>query len=298
MKGIWPKVLDYLIMTIGVTISAAAVNLFFVPYKIHSGGVSGIATVLYYLLDYRVPVGVLIVILNLPLFIIGYKVIGKTFMLRTLYSTLAYTVAIDVTSKWLLRVSKEIVLESNNLPDLMLFCIFGGALMGLGLGMVFTRNSCTGGSDLFAEILRRKGIHYSVGTLMFMFDGISVIMSLIVFKNLLLVLYSVIAIFLSMKMIDLILDGANVAKAVFIMSEKSEQIADAIIHTLGRGVTGFSGRGMYFRKERETLFCVVKNRQLPALKKLVKNMDDKAFLIVTSAHQVLGEGFGAFDKEL
>ncbi|NLV34086.1 MAG: YitT family protein [Clostridiaceae bacterium] len=82
------------------------------------------------------------------------------------------------------------------------------------------------------------------------------------------------------------------------MSEKSEQIADAIIHTLGRGVTGFAGRGMYFKRERETLFCVVKNRQLPALKKLVKQMDNKAFLIVTSAHQVLGEGFGAFDKEL
>lgn len=298
MKAVWPKVLDYLIMIIGVTISAAAVNLFFIPYKIHSGGVSGIATVLYYLFNSKVPVGVLIVLLNLPLFLIGYKVIGKTFMIRTMFSTLAYTVAIDVTAQWLAKVSNEIVIESNNIPDLMLFCLFGGALMGLGLGMVFTRNSCTGGSDLFAEILRRKGIHYSVGTLMFMFDGISVIMSLIVFKNIVLVLYSVIAIFISMKMIDLILDGANVAKAVFIMSEKSEQIADAIIHTLGRGVTGFAGRGMYFKRERETLFCVVKNRQLPALKKLVKQMDNKAFLIVTSAHQVLGEGFGAFDKEL
>lgn len=170
--------------------------------------------------------------------------------------------------------------------------------MGLGLGLVFTRNSCTGGSDLFAEILRRKGIHLSVGTLMFIFDTISIVMSLIVFKNLFLVLYSVIAIFLSMKVIDIILDGINVAKAVYIMSEKSEEIADAIIHTLGRGVTGLTGRGMYFRRERETLFCVVKNRQLPALKKLVKQMDSKAFLIVTSAHQVLGEGFGAFDKEL
>jgi uncharacterized membrane-anchored protein YitT (DUF2179 family) len=130
-----------------------------------------------------------------------------------------------------------------------------------------------------------------------MFDGISVIMSLIVFKNLLLVLYSVIAIFISMKVIDLILDGANVAKAVFIMSEKSEQIADAIIHTLGRGVTGFAGRGMYFKRERETLFCVVKNRQLPALKKLVKQMDNKRFQLLL-AHQVLGEGFGAFDTEL
>lgn len=219
-------------------------------------------------------------------------------MIRTLYATVMYTVAVDVTAKWLSEVSKKITIESGNIPDLMLFCFFGGALMGLGLGIVFTRNSCTGGSDLFAEIMRRKGIHYSIGTLMFMFDGVSVLMSLIVFKNLLLVLYSVIAIFVSMKVIDLILDGANVAKAVYIMSDKSEEIADAIINDIGRGVTGFAGRGMYFKQSRETLFCVVKNRQLPALKKLVKELDSKAFLIVTTAHQVLGEGFGAFDKEL
>lgn len=297
-KAVWSKILDYFIITVGVTISAAAVNLFFIPYKIHSGGVSGIATVLYYVFNMKVPVGVLIIILNLPLFLIGLKVIGKTFMVRTLFATVVYTIVIDLTSGWLGRVSHMIVTENNNLPDLMLFCLIGGTIMGLGLGLVFTRNSCTGGSDLFAEILRRKGIHLSVGTLMFIFDTISIVMSLIVFKNLFLVLYSVIAIFLSMKVIDIILDGINVAKAVYIMSEKSEEIADAIIHTLGRGVTGLTGRGMYFRRERETLFCVVKNRQLPALKKLVKQMDSKAFLIVTSAHQVLGEGFGAFDKEL
>lgn len=298
MNKIWPKVFDYFIITIGVLLSAAAVNLFFMPYKIHSGGVSGIATVLYYIFKAKIPVGVLIVALNLPLFLVGLKVIGKTFMARTLYATLAYTVAIDLTAPWLTTLSNEITIESNNIPDLMLFCLFGGAIMGFGLGMVFTRNSCTGGSDLFAEILRKKGIHLSMGTLMFMFDVISIVMSLIVFKNLVLVLYSILAIFISMKVIDLILDGANVAKAVFIMSDKSEQIADAIIKVLGRGVTGLSGRGMYFKRERETLFCVVKNRQLPALKKLVKQMDEKAFLIITSAHQVLGEGFGAFDKEL
>ncbi len=298
LKVAWSKIADYIVMTVGVVISAAAVNLFFVPYKIHSGGVSGIATVLYYIFNNKVPVGVLVAILNLPLFLIGYRIIGKRFMIRTLYATVMYTVAVDVTAKWLSEVSKKITIESGNIPDLMLFCFFGGALMGLGLGIVFTRNSCTGGSDLFAEIMRRKGIHYSIGTLMFMFDGVSVLMSLIVFKNLLLVLYSVIAIFVSMKVIDLILDGANVAKAVYIMSDKSEEIADAIINDIGRGVTGFAGRGMYFKQSRETLFCVVKNRQLPALKKLVKELDSKAFLIVTTAHQVLGEGFGAFDKEL
>ncbi len=295
---IWTKIFDYLVMTFGVFISAIAVNVFLVPFKIHSGGVSGIATVLFYIFKEKVPLGVLIILLNLPLFIAGIKVIGKRFMIRTLFATLGYTIAIDLTASWLNKIAEHIHIESNAIPDLLLFCLFGGALMGLGLGLVFTRNSCTGGSDLFAEILRKKGIHLSMGTLMFMFDIISVVMSLIVFRNFLLVMYSIFAIFVSMKVIDFILDGVNFAKAVYIMTEKSEEMADLIIEKLGRGVTGFYGRGMYLKKDRETLFCVVKNRQLPALKKLVKEKDDKAFMIITTAHQVLGEGFGAFDKDL
>lgn len=297
-KTVFSKVFDYLFMFVGVAICAVGVNLFFIPFRIHSGGISGIATILYYVFSKKVPLGVMIIVLNLPLFIIGLKVIGKRFMLRTTFSTLVYTVIIDTTSTWLSNVSASIVAENNSTTDMILFSLFGGCMMGIGLGMVFTRNACTGGSDLLAEILRKKGISLSMGTIMFFFDLFTIVLSYIVFKNLMLCLYSVIAIFTSMKLIDFILDGANIAKAVFIISEHSDKIAEAIMSELKRGVTGLSGRGMYLKMERETLFCVVKNRQLPALKKIVKTVDRKAFLIVTTAHEVLGEGFTTFDKEL
>jgi uncharacterized membrane-anchored protein YitT (DUF2179 family) len=289
---------DYIWIIIGSLITAAAINVFLVPYKIAPGGVSGIATVIYYLSGSRFPVGMTMLVLNIPLFIMGLKYIGKRFAFRTLFSTIFLSVAIDTTEP-LTRMfvqSYLVVLERNpSTPDLLLYSIFGGVLMGVGLGIVFRSGATTGGSDLAARIVNHFHRNFTMGQILLLIDTAAIIFAAVAFNSFLLALYAVISLYISSKVIDAVLEGVNFAKSVFIISDKSEEIASRILKEVDRGITALKGKGMYTGLDKQVLLCVLHRGQLPVLKEIVKEVDDKAFVILTDIREVFGEGFKTYD---
>lgn len=289
---------DYVWIIIGSFITAVAINIFLVPYKIAPGGVSGIATVLYYLSNGRLPVGATMLALNVPLFLAGIRYIGGKFAFRTFFGAVALSVIIDTTGQF----SKYIVdnyfvrLElSPSSPDLLLYSIFGGVIMGLGLGIVFRSGATTGGSDLAARIVKHFWPNLTMGQILLLIDTSIIAFAAISFNSFQLGLYAVVSLFVSSKIIDAILEGINFAKAVFIISDKPHEISRRILFELDRGVTALKGTGMFTGSEKEVLLCVLQRGQLPSLKRIVKSVDEKAFIILTDIREVLGEGFKTYD---
>jgi uncharacterized membrane-anchored protein YitT (DUF2179 family) len=289
---------DYLWIIIGSIITAGAINVFLVPYKIAPGGVTGIATVIYYLSGGRFTVGVTMLILNIPLFIFGLRFIGGKFALRTLFSTILLSVVIDTTEPYTRYFIEHFLLKLQNMPsapDLLLYSIFGGFFMGTGLGFVFRSGATTGGTDLAARIVRHFIPHVTMGQLLLLIDSSVIIFAAISFNSFLLGLYAIVSLFISSKVIDAILEGVNYAKAVFIISDKSEEIAKNILNDLDRGVTALKGKGMFTGIDKQVLYCVLDRAQLPVLKNLVKKIDPHAFVILSDIREVMGEGFPTYD---
>ena len=287
---------DYLWIILGSVITAAAINIFLVPYKIAPGGVTGIATVIYYLSMEKLPVGTIMLILNIPLFIFGMRYIGKRFTVRTLFSTIFLSVAIDLSEPFTNSFSALFALEKLSAsPDYLLYSIFGGFFMGLGLGLVFKSGATTGGTDLAARIVHHFTPEMTMGKLLLFIDSTVIIFAAVAFKSFLLALYAVLALYISSKVIDVILEGMNFAKAVYIISDSPEDIAREIMKELDRGVTGLNGTGMYTGKEKRVLYCILQRGQLPILKTLVRKIDPTAFIILSDVTEVLGEGFKTYD---
>lgn len=288
----------YLWIIIGSFITATAINIFLVPYKIAPGGVTGLATVIYYISGERFPVGTTMLVLNIPLFITGIRFIGGRFAIRTLFSTVFLSFVIDTTEPISRYFVENYLLKMENMPtapDILLYSIFGGALMGLGLGLVFKSGATTGGTDLAARIVHHFAPSFTVGQILLFIDAAVVIFAAISFNSFLLAMYAIVTLFIASKVIDAILEGVNFAKALFIISDKSEEIAKRILSDLDRGVTGLKGKGMYTGNEKQVLFCVVHRRQIPELKMIVKKIDEKAFIILTDIREVLGEGFKTYE---
>ena len=235
-------------------------------------------------------------LLNLPLFFIRYKYIGKAFWCA-LFATIVLSIIVDLGKPLTDMFMKEylLVAESAPDPDLLLYSIFGGGLMGVGLGLVFKYGATTGGTDLAARVVKHFAPTHTMGQLIMIIDSIVVVAAAIFFKSFQLGLYAIAALFVSAKVVDAILEGINYAKALFIISDKSEEIAQRILHDMDRGVTGLKGTGMYTGIDRQVLFCVVQRGQLPQIKRIIRSIDAKAFLILTDAREVLGEGFGNYD---
>lgn len=287
---------DYLLITLGAAVAAAGINIFLFPYKIASGGITGLATILYYVIDGLIPLGLLVAILNVPLFIAGVLKLGWRFISGTLYATLAMSIIIDVTEPVFVNLAGKWL--SDGVSDMMLFSIFGGLLLGAGMGIIFRMNATTGGTDLIAEIVIRSGLNLSMGQTIFIFDAAIVITAGIVFKSLPLALYAIIAILVISKTVDYILDGLSPSKGLFIISGHHEEISARILTELDRGLTGFKGVGKYTGEEKEILFCVAIAKYIPEIKRIVKECDPKAFVVVTNVHEVLGEGFRGFDNKI
>lgn len=271
---------SFLEITLGCIITALSINLFLAPYNIAPGGLSGVAIIINYIFDF--PLGLTILALNIPLFIFGIKQLGGVFGLKTLYGTIMLSVIIDLTS-WLVFPTQDLLLTS----------IFGGITMGLGLGIVFHAGGTTGGTDLAAKIIRSIFHHFSLGQFMFIFDICVVVLAIIVFKSYELGLYAIITLIITMKMVDVILEGIGV-KGAFIISEFTDTISDEIINTLHRGVTGLKGIGMYTKKDKNVLMVVVNRTEIVKLKQIVKEVDKNAFIILTDFKEVLGEGFKTY----
>lgn len=269
-------VLSYVYIIIGASIIAVGFNVFLLPNEVASGGVSGISTILKGLFDWKP--GFVQYAFNIPLFIAGVIFLGKQFGARSLVGTLTLPLFVILTSSW----------EPATLNPL-LGALFGGISVGIGLGIVFRGNASTGGTDLAAQIIA-KYTGYSLGTSVMLIDGLIVLSAALVFdveKG----LYALIGLFVTTKTIDIIQLGFSQSKMVYIITNKQEEIRDAIYTEVNRGVTKLPAFGGYTEQERPILLVVVYQTEFTRLKNVVKTIDPSAFVIVSDAYEVLGEGF-------
>jgi len=270
-------VLGYGGVLVGVAITALGVSFFLIPAKIAAGGVSGLATVIYHLTGF--PAGVIMLLLNLPLFILSWRVLGSIFGARTLFGTVALSLFVDLFNRWAAPITE----------DLLLAAIYGGVLSGIGLGIAFRSGGSTGGTDMAAQLLARF-FPTSVGQALLLVDGAVIVLAGAVF-GLELAMYALIAVFISTKAIDLVQEGQSYAKACLIISDHPEPIGQAIMEQLERGVTSLEGQGMYTRHGKDVLLVIVSRMEIAAIKRIVASLDPKAFVIIHDVHEVLGEGF-------
>jgi len=265
-------------VTLGVLLVALGLDMFLIPNKIAAGGVSGIATIIHYLIG--APVGVAILTLNIPLFVLGVYRLGLRFGFRSLYGTITLSLAVDLLAPVLPVPTNDILLAS----------LYGGVLSGLGLGLVFRFRGTTGGTDLAAAVLRTyTGVN--IGQLLFLVDGAVVLAAGIAFSSAELAMYTFITIFITAWLIDVVQEGISYAKALLIISERSDEIAKAIMADLDRGVTAWPAQGVYTGVRREILLSVVNRAEVTRLKDIVHGVDPRAFVILADVHEVLGEGF-------
>ena len=278
MSQIKKYAIDYLYIAVGSFILAFAINYFLVPCKISTGGVSGLATVVYYL--FNIPLSVTTLIINLILFFFGYKTLQKSSIAKTIAGILFLSLFLEVTEFF-----------GSYSDDIMICSIFGGILVGVGVALPVLKEASTGGSD-FAALMLHKAIPYiSVATFILLIDTAVIGASGAAFKNYTIMFYSVISLYISSKVTDWILVSGKYAKSVMIISENHQQIADEVMADMKRGVTGIYSRGCYHKKDNMMLMCIVRSKEIPRLLEKVKRIDKKAFTIVSEVREVRGEGF-------
>ena len=268
---------DYILILIGASIMGFAIKNIYDPIGLVTGGVSGVAIILKKQLG--VPLWLTNTAINVPLFAAAARLKGWKFIKRTLVATVALSVS--------LYVIPEIPFLMD---DLLLTALFGGIITGAGAGIVFACQATTGGTDMMAALIQRKLRHYSVAQVMQVLDGIIVIAGIFVF-GIHASLYAIVAIYVTTKMTDALMEGMNYAKSAFIITAHPEQVADELMKELDRGASGIHIKGMYTGEERMMVFCVVGKKQIPQLKQIVGTIDPDAFVVVSDAREVLGEGF-------
>lgn len=282
-RDVASKVMDVIFMIIGTMFIAVAITVFFSPNQVVVGGFSGIAIIIKNLTNgiYEggVPLSVTNLVLNVPLFIVAYFVLGKSYLGKTVFATVFLSVALEM---------------SSFLPaftgDLALIAIYGGIVDGIGVGFVLRAMASTGGVDLLATIIHRKIRYISISSIMFAINAVIISFGLFVFgaeKA----MYAIISIFISSKCITAVLEGLSFSKMAFIISEESEKIASEIMKQHNRGVTALNGRGMYTGKSKDVLLCVFTQKDIIGIKEIVRNADPNAFIILTDIKEVMGEGF-------
>ena len=272
---------SYTLMLLGCLIGGVAYPAFLVPNNIAPGGLTGIATIINYL--FGLPVGTVSLLMNLPLFLAGYKTMGRTFFLRSLIATVAFSLCIDLIP--LPPVTDDMLLGS----------IFGGLLLGIGLGLILRGGATTGGTDMLARMVHKHLSSISVGAYLFLFDFL-VIVSAAFTMTPEAALYALICIAISSKAVDLVMAGFGTAKACFVVTNHADAISKRVLTDIDRGATLLDGTGAYSGNHKNVLICVVSNRETAHLKRIVKQEDPSAFMFVTDTHETLGEGFGAWGE--
>lgn len=280
--------ISYSLIIIGAFILAASFVLFITPYKIVPGGVYGISIVMHYL--FGTPVGLIALCFDIPLTILGIKFLGPRFGFKTVLGFSLTAIFTDtITFFWGFNPLVE--------GDALLSSVFGGVLAGLGLGLIFKSKATSGGSDIIAMILAKR-TRLPLGLLMIYVDSVIVLVGLLVFQDWKIPLYSWIVIYITGKVIHVVLEGVSYDKSLFIISDKHEEIREKIISNLDRGGTYIDGKGMYNLAERKIIFTVVSRRELSLLEEYIHEIDPKAFLTVTDATEILGEGFKSLKEKV
>ena len=278
------RVRDYALMTLGIAITAWGLNAFLIPNRLAAGGVSGLATVFYYLFQDRfgveVPVGLQMLAMNGVLLAIGVRKKGWRYGAKTVYGMVAMSLAVDLLAPFTPHLAAH---------DQLLAVLYGGAVTGIGMGLVFKARGNTGGTDIIAQLLVEK-VNLGIGQLMLAADAVVTLVAAVVLGPDL-ALYGAVAVFVMGSVIDVVQEGLSVEKAAFIICDEPGRVADAVLHQLGRGATGLMARGLYSAEPREMVFTVVSRREIDSLKALVLAVDPNAFLIIADVREVLGEGF-------
>lgn len=281
---------DGLIIILGDLLLAVAIIAFLEPQNLVTGGVSGIAIIVEDYtgrLGYAVPIWLTNLALNIPLFLLGIKAMGRAFLVKTAFATFFLSVALYL-------VGFIPLIEM----DITLAAVFGGVFSGVGLGLVFRVMATTGGTDLAASLIRKRFMpHISIPRILFVLDSAIILLGLLVFGPVP-AMYAVVAVYVTTKVTDTLLEGLSFSKAAFIISDESERIAESVMQKLDRGATGLNGQGMYTRREKNVLLCVVSAKELVRLKEIVHALDTGAFMIVADVREVLGDGFTKNDTLL
>lgn len=273
---------DILLTVIGTLFAGFGMASFLLPNKLSSGGFTGIATIFYYFFNWNV--GITVILLNIPCFIYAVLKIGKNFLFKTIIGTILLSVFIDLFAYLPLLTH-----------DRLLASIYGGVLIGIGTGLIFKAHTSTGGTDLIVQILRSYKVRLSSSKLLNLIDIIVVILNVICFKEFEIGLYSAIAIFIDGLMIDIIFEGINFSKLVFIVSRENEKIVNMIHNDLRAGATEIYGKGSYLNEKKVVIMSVINRREVNILREKVYEIDKEAFLIVSNAREVYGLGFKQID---
>ncbi|MEQ2441937.1 YitT family protein [Pseudoflavonifractor intestinihominis] len=276
---------SYFMITVASAIYAVGFNWFYMPNDIAFGGITGVGQIINAILPWA-PIGTVVIILNIPLFILGWRLYGGHLLLSSLYAMAVSSVFIDlVNSFWTFEPM-----------DSLLACIFGGILMGASLGLVFQQGATTGGTDLIARLLKLKISWLPMGRLLMATDLVVIVATAIAFGSIYSALYGLVALYIASIVMDRMLYGLDSAKVAYIISDHFKEIADALVNDLDRGVTILQGQGAYSRAEKKVLMCAFKQRQIVSIKRMVKQLDPSAFIIVCDAYEVLGDGFREYKQ--
>lgn len=283
-KTLRRRVWDYIVITVASGIYAVAVSLFLDPNSLAPGGVTGIAIILNRLTGLET--GTWVLFINIPVIILGMWKFGLRFILSTMYCTAATSLFINLLSPLGALTS-----------DPFLAAVVGGSLMAIGIGFVFKAGATTGGTDIIVKLLRLKFPHLKTGSLFLMTDAAIVTASAFVFKNVDVALYAGLVVVINSVLLDVVLYGRDGAKMIFIISDRHEQITKRILEEMDIGVTYISGSGAYSGKDKNVIMCVMKKQLSPKAEEIVREEDPLAFMIVTNATEIFGEGYKSIFSE-
>lgn len=269
---------EILQIILGTLIMAMGVSQFLLPNQLSSGGFTGIATIFYYLL--KLPMGLTIILLNIPLFILSWIKKGREFFFKGLIGTVLLSTFIDILDRFPAITN-----------DRLLACIYGGIIMGLGTSLILKANASTGGTDMLAYIIREFKPTYRTGSLIVMIDIVIILLNVIFFKKIEVGLYSAITIYLMGKVIDVVFEGVNFTKIIYIISDKYMDISNKIVEHVGRGTTGIYAKGMYTNEEKMMLWCVASRNEAMRIKQISKKIDPYSFIVISNAREAFGMGF-------
>lgn len=278
-KGVLKELKNYSLYTLGCIIYAAALIMFVNPARLSAGGITGLATVINHFT--QLPIGAIIIVLNIPIMIAAIMVFGTKFVISTSVVTVIFSLSIDVSDKLLKPHYVEPILSA----------IFGGILMGAGLSIIMYNGSTTGGFDVLAKLINRKFPSFSLGKCVLALDLAVILLNSLIYNSLESMLYTIIALFISTKVIDLVIYGAKICKVIYVISDKNNQIAKQIMQDVNRGVTLVKTKGAYTNEEREMLMCVVRRYEAAKVMSIIRRFDTSAFVIVSEAGEINGNGF-------
>jgi len=276
---------SYAIITFGCILYGLSLDWFYIPNDLTCGGLTGVAQIIHFFVPV-LPVGMMVIAMNVPLFVLGFRRFGFGFLVKTLYGMLCSSIMVDVIT-WI-HVFQPM--------DKMLAGLYGGVIMGIGSGIMMAEEATTGGTELATWLIRRHFPNLSLGNILLGLDLTVILIFAAVFHDFNNALYGGLALFIATKVVDRIVYGGNTGKLAYIISEKEDEITKELL-ALNVGATKLNAMGAYTRTERQILLCAVRRREIVVVKRLVKEIDPDAFFIMCDAGEVLGEGFGEYDPK-